>query len=46
MNTWRTVVRHLEATTPGVRTHEGGLQLLEDLEAELRVREDVGGWAW
>ena len=32
--------------TPGVRTHEGGLQLLEDLEAELRVRDDVGGWAW
>lgn len=52
--------------TPGVRTHEGGLQLLEDLDAELtdagfdvrqvtcrrtlatelRVRDDVGGWAW
>jgi hypothetical protein len=52
--------------TPGVRTLEGGLQLLEDLEAELtdvgfdvrqvtcrrtlttelRVRDDVGGWAW
>lgn len=52
--------------TPGVRTHEGGRQLLEDLEAELtdagydvrqvtcrrtlatelRVRDDVGGWAW
>ena len=51
--------------TPGVRTREGGLQLLEDLEAELadagfdvrrvtcrrapaaelRVRDDVGGWA-
>lgn len=51
---------------PGVRTYEGGLQLLEDLEAELtdagfdvrqvtcrrtraaelRVRDDVGGWAW
>ena len=51
--------------TPTVRTHEGGLQLLEDLEAELtdagfdvrqvrcsrtlaaelRVRDDVGGWA-
>mgnify|MGYP005957475023 CR=1 FL=1 len=51
--------------TPGVRTYEGGLQLLEDLEAELadagfdvrrvrcsrtlatelRVRDDVGGWA-
>lgn len=81
MNTWKTVVRHLEATfpvydvseqgyslyvslvdgrsfvvdaplegdvriTPGVRTYEGGLQLLEDLEAELRVRDDVGGWAW
>lgn len=27
MNTWKTanaVVRHLEATTPGVRTYEGG----------------------
>lgn len=52
--------------TPGVRTYEGGLQLLEDLEAEiteagfdvrqvtcrrttgveLRVRDDVDGWAW
>lgn len=51
---------------PGVRTYEGGLQLLEDLDAELtdagfdvrqvacrrtlgvelRVRDDVGGWAW
>lgn len=51
--------------TPGVRTLEGGLQLLADLEAELtdagfdvrqvtcrraltpelRVRDDVGGWA-
>ena len=31
---------------PGVRTYEGGLQrLLEDLEAELRVRDDVGGRA-
>lgn len=55
MNTWKTanaVVRHLEAATPGVRTYEGGLQLLEDLEdledleAEPRVRDDVGGWAW
>lgn len=36
--------------TPGVRTCEGGQRLLEDLEAELttelRVRDDVGGWAW
>ena len=32
--------------TPGVRTYEGGLQLLEDPDAELRVRDDVGGWAW
>lgn len=32
--------------TPGVRTFEGGQRLLEDLEAELRVRDDVGGWAW
>lgn len=52
--------------TTGVRTYEGGLQLLKDLEAELtdvgfdvrqvtcrrtlnvelRVRDDVGGWAW
>ena len=52
--------------TPGVRTYEGGRQLLEDLEVELtdagydvrqvscrrilavelRVRDDVGGWAW
>lgn len=57
MNTWKTadaVVRHLEdaplegdvRTTPGVRTFEGGQRLLEDLEAEPRVRDDVGGWAW
>lgn len=32
--------------TPGVRTCEGGLQSLKDLEAELRVRDDVGGWDW
>lgn len=52
--------------TPGVRTYEGGRQLLEDLDAELtdagfdvrqvacrrtpaaelRVRDDVSGWAW
>ena len=32
--------------TPTVRTVEGGLELLEDLEAELRVRTHVGGWAW
>ena len=52
--------------TPGVRTLEGALELLEDLDAELteagfdvrqvacrrtraielRVRDDVGGWAW
>ena len=52
--------------TPGVRTYEGGLQLLEGLDAELtdagfdvrqvrcsrttacelRVRDDVDGWAW
>lgn len=52
--------------TPGVRTYEGGLQLLEGLDAELtdagfdvrrvacrrtagaelRVRDDVGGWDW
>ena len=50
---------------PGVRTYEGGLQLLEELDAELadagldvrqatcrqtlaaelRVRDDAGGWA-
>lgn len=57
MTTWKTanaVVRHLEATipvydvriTPGVRTYEGGLQPLEDLKAELRVRDDEGGWDW
>lgn len=51
MNTWKTanaVVRRLEGDvriTPGVRTFEGGQRLLEGLEAELRVRDDVGGWA-
>lgn len=68
MNTWKTANAIVDAPfegdvriTPGVRTHEGGLQLLEDLDAgfdvrqvtcrrtlttELRVRDDVGGWAW
>ncbi|WP_423842247.1 hypothetical protein [Actinomyces naeslundii] len=32
--------------TPGVRAFEGGQRPLEDLEAELRVRDDAGGWAW
>lgn len=31
--------------TPSVRTHEGGLELLEDLKAELRVRTHEGRWA-
>lgn len=30
---------------PGVRAYEGGRRLPEDLEAELRVRDDVGGRA-
>lgn len=37
MNTWKVanaVVRHLEATIP-----------VYDV-SELRVRDDVGGWAW
>jgi hypothetical protein len=29
-----------------MNTYEGGLQLLEDIEAEPRVRDDVGGRAW
>lgn len=29
---------------PGVRAYEGARRLLEDLDAELRVRDDVGGW--
>ena len=29
----------------GVRAYEGGLQLLEDLATEPRVRDDEGGWA-
>lgn len=48
MNTWKTALdTPLEGDvriTPGVRTYEGGLQLLEDLEAELRVRTYEGGW--
>ena len=27
-------------------TFDGSGGGLEDLEAELRVRDDVGGWAW
>lgn len=30
---------------PCVRACEGGQRLLEGLEAELRVRDDAGGWA-
>jgi hypothetical protein len=49
VNTWKTVVVDAPfegdvGIAPGVRTHEGGLQLLEDLDVELRVRDDVGGW--
>ena len=56
MNTWRTanaVVRHLGATNP---VSEQGYSLYVDaplegdvrrtLATELRVRDDVGGWAW
>ena len=42
MNTWKTanaVVRHLEATIPG-------FDVRRVLATELRVRDDVGGWAW
>lgn len=28
------------------KTANAVLRLLEDLEAEPRVRDDVGGWAW
>lgn len=48
MNARRTADAPLEGDVgiaPGVRACEGGLALLEDLEAELRVRDDVGGWA-
>ena len=40
MNTWKTANAPFEGDvriTPGVRTHEGGLQPLEDHE---------GGWDW
>ena len=51
-----TAVRHPEATTPVYDVSKQGYSLvdgrdfivdapLEDLEAELRVRDDVGGWA-
>ena len=49
------VVRRLEAAIPvydvseqGCSLYVGlvdGRRLLEDLEVELRVRDDVGGWA-
>lgn len=37
--------------TPGVRTYEGGFDVRQatcrrTLTTELRVRDDVGGWAW
>lgn len=59
MNTWKTVVRHLEAVAPVYDVSEQGyspyVSLVDDvrqvtcrrtLAAELRVRDDVGGWAW
>ena len=44
MNTWKAA--DAVGIAPGVRTCEGGLQPLEGLDAEPRVRDDVGGWAW
>ena len=48
MNTWKTVdavVRHLEATVPVYDApFEGDVR--RTLATELRVRDDVGGWAW
>lgn len=33
--------------TPGVRTHEGRqVTCCRTSATELRVRDDVGGWAW
>lgn len=56
MNTWKTanaVVRHLEATVPICDVSEHGYSLYvrqvhcrRTLDAELRVRDGVGGWDW
>lgn len=51
MNTWKTanaIVRHLEATIPVYDVSEHGYSLCVSriLGAELRVRDDVDGWAW
>ena len=47
MNTWKTadaVVRRLEATIPVYDVRQ--VTCRRTLAAELRVRDDVGGWAW
>jgi len=47
MNTRKTanaVVRHLEATIPVYDVRQ--VTCRRTLAAELRVRDDVGGWAW
>lgn len=47
MNNWKTadaVVRHLEAAIPVYDVRR--VTCRRTLAAELRVRDDVGGWAW
>ena len=52
MNTWKTanaVVRRLEATIPVDAPFEGDVRQVtrrRTTGVELRVRDDVGGWAW
>lgn len=49
MNTWKTanaVVRHLEAELTDAGFDVRLVTCRRTLAAELRVRDDVGGWAW
>ena len=49
MNTWRTakvVVRHLEAELTDAGFDVRQVTSRRNLAIELRVRYDVGGWAW
>jgi len=49
MNTWKTanaVVRHLEAELTDAANAVRQVTCRRTTGVELRVRDDVGGWAW
>ena len=46
MNTANAVVRHLEAELTDAGFDVRQVTCRRTLATELRVRDDVGGWAW